>query len=237
MLGSRPRGRPKDTICGAARRASCGVRARRRLGGCSRAPRRFTAQTAESLQSRTHRALLDLYALDTRFHAAQSRLRRCKRRRTAARARDTPAQGLSSPRHYAHVSQQQLGVNLRTLYKQDDVERARGRLGAQNLDEAVTKLDALSSVADSSLKVVRITSAAQRRLGRLSRSLTAPGTLAAADVPTRGGRRRTLAAARGASPARIVSFNAQAAAAEDVHRCAALKVASDARRPSAVERR
>jgi 3D (Asp-Asp-Asp) domain-containing protein len=125
-----------------------------------------------TLQTRTHRALLDLYALDTRLQSAQSRLTSLQAQ--AERLREQQAllrQQLSATRHTLRVSQNQLGMNLRMLYKQGDVSALAVVLGAQNLDEAVTKLDALNSVADESQQVVQTTSVAQRRLVRLHSSL------------------------------------------------------------------
>jgi cystine transport system substrate-binding protein len=124
------------------------------------------------VQTRTHRALLDLYALDTRLHTAQSRLTSLHAQ--AKRLRRQQAllkQQLSATQRTLKVSQQQLGVNLRLLYKQGDVSALAVVLGAQNLDEAVTTLDALGNVADESQRVVQTTSAAKLRLVRLHSSL------------------------------------------------------------------
>jgi 3D (Asp-Asp-Asp) domain-containing protein len=125
-----------------------------------------------TLQARTHRALLDLYALDTRLHSAYSRLTSLQAQ--AKRLREQQAllrQQLAATRHTLRFSQNELGLNLRMLYKQSDISTLAVVLGAQNLDDAVTKLDALNSVADESQKVVQTASAAQQRLVRLHRSL------------------------------------------------------------------
>jgi 3D (Asp-Asp-Asp) domain-containing protein len=125
-----------------------------------------------SLQARTHRALLDLYALDTRAQTAQSQLATLQTQADRLRAQQAVLRlQLSVTRHTLSVSQHELGLNLRMLYKQGDVNTLAVVLGAQNLDEAVTKLDALTSVADESRKVVETTSAAELRLARLRTSL------------------------------------------------------------------
>lgn len=125
-----------------------------------------------SLQARTHRALLDLYALDTRSQTAQSELTSLQAQADRLRVQQALLRlQLSVTRHTLNVSQHELGLNLRMLYKQGDVSTLAVVLGAQNLDEAVTKLDALTSVADESRKVVETTSAAQLRLARLRTSL------------------------------------------------------------------
>jgi 3D (Asp-Asp-Asp) domain-containing protein len=121
-----------------------------------------------SLQARTHRALLDLYALDTRSQTAQTELTSLQAQADRLRTQQTLLRlQLSVTRHTLSVSQHELGLNLRMLYKQGDVSTLAVVLGAQNLDEAVTKLDALTSVASESRKVVETTSAAQSRLTRL----------------------------------------------------------------------
>jgi 3D (Asp-Asp-Asp) domain-containing protein len=125
-----------------------------------------------SLQARTHRALLDLYALDTRFESAQSRLTALQGEAERLRQQEALIRlQLSVTRHTLRISQHELGLNLRLLYKQGDVSSLAVVLGAQNLDEAVTKLDALTSVADESQKVAETTSAAQLQLTRLRTSL------------------------------------------------------------------
>ena len=136
-----------------------------------------------TLQSRTHRALLDLYALDTRFQTAQLRLASLEAQAERLhRQQSLLEQQLSATSHTLKVSQQQLGANLRMLYKQGDVSALAVVLGAQNLDEAVTKLDALSSVTDESQQVVQATADAQLRLDRIRSTLLARRSALAADV-------------------------------------------------------
>ncbi len=137
------------------------------------------ASTGESLRrhvstlgSRTHRALLDLYALDSRLHAAHVHLSSLQAH--AARLRDEQtllAQQLSATHQTLITSQQQLGQNLLTLYKQGDVSTLAVMLGANSLDDALSELDALNSVADESQHVVEVAREAQSRLARLRDAL------------------------------------------------------------------
>jgi 3D (Asp-Asp-Asp) domain-containing protein/peptidoglycan hydrolase CwlO-like protein len=125
-----------------------------------------------TLESRTHRVLLDLYALDSRLHAAQAHLSSLQAH--AARLRDEQtllAQQLSATHKTLITSQQQLGQNLRTLYKQADVSTLAVMLGANSLDDALSELDALNSVADESQHVVEVAREAQSRLARLRDAL------------------------------------------------------------------
>ena len=159
-----------------------------------------------SLQARTHRALLDLYALDTRLNTAQSQLADLEVQADRLRGQQALLkQQLSATQHTLKVSQQQLGANLRMLYKQGEISTLAVVLGAQNLDEAVTKLDALSSVTDESQKVVQTTSDAQLRLVRLRSTLLDRRTAIAAAVETARRTANTLASAR----AERVSFISQ----------------------------
>ena len=69
------------------------------------------------------------------------------------------------------VSRNALGNNLRMLYKQGDVSTLAVTLDAQSLDDAVTRLDELSSVADESRQVVQVATQARLRLETLRVSL------------------------------------------------------------------
>jgi 3D (Asp-Asp-Asp) domain-containing protein len=149
--------------------------------------------------SRAPRALLDLYALDSRLHAAQARLSALQVQ--AARLRDEQtllAQQLSATQRTLAVSQQQLGQNLGTLYKQGDVSALAVMLGANSLDDALSKLDALNSVADASRQVVEVTRDAQTRLGHLHDSLQERSAAIAAALAEAEQTTTTLAAARAA---------------------------------------
>jgi 3D (Asp-Asp-Asp) domain-containing protein len=150
-----------------------------------------------TLQARTHRALLDLYALDTRSQTAQSELTSLQAQAERLRQQQALLRlQLSLTRHTLRVSQQELGRNLRVLYKQGDISTLAVVLGAQNLDEAVTELDALTSVADESRKVVETTSAARVRLASLRTSLTERSAAVGAAVRAVQQTANALAAAR-----------------------------------------
>jgi 3D (Asp-Asp-Asp) domain-containing protein len=129
-------------------------------------------QQVTSLTARTQSALLDLYAIDTRLHAAQTRL--SVLRAESVRLRDEQLlleQQIAATRRTLGISRKALGNNLRMLYKQGDVNTLAVVLGAQSLDDAVTRLDALSSVADQSRRVVQAAMQAQSRLQTLRVSM------------------------------------------------------------------
>jgi 3D (Asp-Asp-Asp) domain-containing protein len=129
-------------------------------------------QQVTSLTARTQSALLDLYAIDTRLHAAQTRLSALEAE--SVRLRDEQLlleQQIAATRRTLGISRKALGNNLRMLYKQGDVNTLAVVLGAQSLDDAVTRLDALSSVADQSRRVVQAATQAQSRLETLRVSM------------------------------------------------------------------
>jgi 3D (Asp-Asp-Asp) domain-containing protein len=201
----------------------------------------------KSLHARTHRALLDLYALDTRLQTAQARLGALETE--AVRLRGEQAlleQQLSATRHTLKVSQLELGANLRMLYKQGDVSALAVVLGAQNLDDAVTKLDALSNMTDASQQVMRTASDARVQLVRIRSTLLDRKTAIAAAVDDARRTANALAAAhaermsfisqlRGQERLKTAQIDALQAAAVRVERkskaiqaTAAIAVAGDA---------
>jgi 3D (Asp-Asp-Asp) domain-containing protein len=150
-----------------------------------------------SLQGRTHRALLDLYALDTRLQTAQSELTSLQAQAERLRQQQALLRiQLSATRHTLSASRRELGLNLRMLYKQGDISALAVVLGAQNLDEAVTKLDALTNVADESRKIVEAASAARLRFERLQNALLARSTSIGAALRSAQQTANALAAAR-----------------------------------------
>ncbi len=130
-------------------------------------------QQASVLASRAHSALLDLYALDTRFGAAQTRLASLQAQAAQVREQQVLlAQQIAAAKHSLAISQQQLGANLRLLYKQGDTDPLAVMLGATSLSDAITQLDDLNRVADQSEQVVAETTAAHTRLAGLRRALS-----------------------------------------------------------------
>lgn len=161
---------------------------------------------AGSLKARAHSAQLDLYALDSQLGAAQSQLAALDAQ--AARLRNAQQQlsiQLSATRRTLVVSQQQLATNLRLLYEQGEPDPLAVVLGAQSLDDAVTKLDALHRVTDQSNRFVDDSTAARTQLAHLQDVLTADG--ARIDVAVRSA--QATAARLAATRAGRVAFIAR----------------------------
>jgi cystine transport system substrate-binding protein len=152
---------------------------------------------SSALEAQAHHALLDLYALDSRYETARSTLAALESRATRLRTQQALlSMQLSATRRTLVTSEQELGDNLRRLYEQGDTDPLAVVLGAQSLDDAVTQLDDLTRVADQSRQVVSVTNAAQIRVLRVRTTLAArraqlDAALAAARQTT-----RDLAAAR-----------------------------------------
>jgi cystine transport system substrate-binding protein len=153
---------------------------------------------ASVLTARAHHALLDLYALDTRLQSARARLASLEAQAGTLRGqRALLTQQLSATRLTLATSQHRLGDNLRMLYEQGDTDPIAVVLGAQSLDDAVSRLDDLTRVADQSKQVVQVTSAAQIRLTRVRSSLAARSAQLGAALAAARQTTNDLVAARG----------------------------------------
>ena len=129
---------------------------------------------AQALDSRAHRALLDLYALDARLGSAQTQLAGLQNVSLKLQAAQRVlAQRVSAAHRSLVVSEQLLGQHLRMLYEEGDVDPLAVVLGAESLDEAVTKLDDLTRLADQNRQVAADMRTAQARFGRLRATLAA----------------------------------------------------------------
>jgi len=167
-------------------------------------------QQASVLSSRAHSALLDLYVLDTRFGAAQTRLASLQAR--AEQLRDQQvllAQQIAATQHALTASQQQLGANLRLLYKQGDTDPLSVMLGAVSLSDALTQLDNLSRVANQSEEVVAETTATRTHLAVLRSALSARRAQVDANLAAAQRTARQLASARTARRSFIAQLRSE----------------------------
>lgn len=129
---------------------------------------------AQTLDTRAHRALLDLYSLDARLGTAQSQLARLQSESARLQTvQSRLAQQVAAAHQSLVVSESLFAQHLRDLYEQGEVDPLAVVLGAQSLDDAVTRLDDLTRVADQNSQVADATRAAQTRLVRLQTTLAA----------------------------------------------------------------
>lgn len=100
------------------------------------------------LSGRSHTALLSLYALDSRLALARSELTALQGRETALRAeQERVRQAAAVVAGNLKASQRLLGDRLRALYEEGEPDAIAVLLGANSLDDAVTRLDELERSA------------------------------------------------------------------------------------------
>jgi 3D (Asp-Asp-Asp) domain-containing protein len=150
-----------------------------------------------ALDAKVRGAVLNLYAIDSRLNAAQSRLTTLLAHADALRhEQQLLAQQIASTRRTLTVSQQQLGDNLRTLYEVGVPDPIAVILGAQSFNDAVSTLDGLKHVTDQSRRFVVASAHAERRLVTLRAQLATRRARIAADVDSARRTTAELAAAR-----------------------------------------
>jgi 3D (Asp-Asp-Asp) domain-containing protein len=105
-------------------------------------------QQRAALATRSHSALLSLYALDSRLLRSRSELTGLRSRLDGLRLeRDRVRQEIAIVTGNLEESQRLLGARLRALYEEGEPDAIAVLLGATSLDEAVTRLDELERSA------------------------------------------------------------------------------------------
>ena len=124
----------------------------------------------QQLEARAHKALLSLYALDSRLQAWQSRVATLERQAaTLRRERAALREELGAARSSLRIGRRRLALELRALYEQGSVDPVAVVLGATSLTKGLGQLDAMSRLSAQSRQIVAATIAARGRL-RHSRS-------------------------------------------------------------------
>src|SRR5919197_367183 len=127
-----------------------------------------------ALAARTHAALLQLYALDSRLARAHARLDTLTAQAEAVRReRVLTATRLRIARQDAAAAEAQLGARLRQLYEQGQTDPLAVLLGAQSLDDALAGLDALDRSAKLDRRLIRETRPARAHEQDVAESLAA----------------------------------------------------------------
>ena len=123
--------------------------------------------TMQQLGTRTHQALLNLYALDSQLQEWRARLGSLQTEEADLRARQASLEAeLTADEASFKASRRSLVLELRALYEQGDVDPVAVVLGAKSLSTGLNQLADLSRVADQSREIVAATAAAHRRLLR-----------------------------------------------------------------------
>ncbi len=130
--------------------------------------------TNQQLDTRTHQALLSLYALDSQLQSWRTQLGSLERAAAALRRqRASLREELAAAQTSLHTGRRRLAAELRVLYERGEINSVAVVLGAKSLGAGLSQLDDLSRVADQSRQIVTVTSAAHRRLLRSQRLLAA----------------------------------------------------------------
>jgi 3D (Asp-Asp-Asp) domain-containing protein len=112
-------------------------------GADGAAPKKLRERQA-GLSARSHGALLSLYALDSRLSRAKTELAALQGRAEALRAeQERVRRDAAVVQGNLEASQRLLGDRLRTLYEEGEPDAIAVLLGANSLDDAVTRLDEL----------------------------------------------------------------------------------------------
>jgi 3D (Asp-Asp-Asp) domain-containing protein len=153
------------------------------------------------LATKSHSALLGLYALDSRLARARSELARIHARVIGLRAERRQVQlQLRIVARNLRDSQRLLGAHLRTLYEEGEPNAIAILLGSSSLDDAVTRLNDLEQSARQSQAAVTDTQRGRAKLGELA-SILAVQTREAEGLEARA--RATAASLERARAARV----------------------------------
>jgi 3D (Asp-Asp-Asp) domain-containing protein len=127
-----------------------------------------------AIASRAHRALLDLYSLETQLADARSRLGSLQVQAGRVRAEQALVRRqVGITQHALTVSQRTLAARLKLLYEQGQPDSIAVILGATSLDDAINHLEDINRSARQSQSVIEQTTSTRRALGRLSAKLQA----------------------------------------------------------------
>jgi 3D (Asp-Asp-Asp) domain-containing protein len=183
-----------------------------------------------ALAARTHAALLQLYALDSRLARAHARLDALTAQAEALRRERVLTAGrLRIARHDLAAAEAQLGARLRQLYEQGQADDPLAvLLGARSLDDALAGLDALDRSATLDRRLIEETrqarayeqavtaslAARSATLERLRRDAAAAAAAIAATRAQQAGYLASLRAKERLNGARISSLERAAQAAQ-----------------------
>ena len=126
------------------------------------------------LETRSHRALLDLYSLETQLADARGRVASLHSEAVRVRAEQALVRRQMRIAQYAlAVSQRHLAQQIRALYEQGDTDPLAVILGSTSLSDALATIDDLSRAARQSRRAVVATRATRSSLRGLAARLAA----------------------------------------------------------------
>ena len=167
--------------------------------------------TTQQLDTRTHQALLSLYALDSQLQGWRTRLASLEAAAAAVKQRQAFLRNeLGAAQASLETGQRHLGSELRALYERGNVDPVAVVLGAKSLSTALQQLDDLSRVANQSRHIVAATSAARLRLLRSQRRLAVEELRLERSLAAARQAEERLAAAAASRTAYVASLRAEA---------------------------
>lgn len=125
------------------------------------------------LERRSHNALLELYSIETRLERARARIalldeQKVRLERESASTRTS----LRLARRAIAATQRTLGDRARALYESGDINDPIAiMLGAESIDDAVTRLESIRQIANQQNLILRQSRQAQTRLLHLKADL------------------------------------------------------------------
>ncbi len=124
------------------------------------------------LAARSHGALLELYALDSRLARQRAHIVALRIQAAQVRAARVEAeQRLAIARRSLAAAQRALALRVQQLYEQGDNDPVAVVLGATSVSEAFDRLDTLGRVSDVDRLVLEQTRQARQRYARETRAL------------------------------------------------------------------
>jgi 3D (Asp-Asp-Asp) domain-containing protein len=179
-------------------------------GTGGRAPASTVDAATQQLDTRTHQALLSLYALDSQLQGWRARVASLETAASALRERRASLRSeLGAARTSLRIGQRRLAVALRTMYEQGSVDPVAVVLGAKSLSKGLGQLDDMSRAADQSRQIVAATYAARRRLLGTQRRLALEGRRLERSLAAARQAEARLAAAAASRAAYVSSLRAQ----------------------------
>jgi 3D (Asp-Asp-Asp) domain-containing protein len=176
-----------------------------------------SGDTTQQLDTRTHQALLSLYALDSQLQSWRARLASLETAAAALRERRTSLRNeLGAARATLKTGQHRLALELRVLYQRGNVDPVAVVLGAKSLSTGISQLDDLSRDAAQSRQIVAAASAAHRRLVRSQRRLAVEERRLEDSLAAARQAEERLAAAAASRAAYVASLRAQQLRASQV---------------------
>lgn len=179
------------------------------------APAAQQSRGARHLSARVQRALLDLYALDSRLQSARAHVSSLEASATSLRRqRAGLRKELGAAQSTLTVSQKDLAIRLRDVYEHGSVDPLAVVFGASSIGKGLRALDALKRSADESSLVATVTRRARVRLVHAQRTLALDARRLEQSLAAARSAERSVASSAAARTAYVASLRRRVSAAQ-----------------------